>query len=96
MQQLQQCSQFVFPQGHQIRIAKFIDSVKSQYSLTGKKRFSSNTRSSQTDGDTVRALTTYNCKRMVDHLRRMFGTKKAGYSWCNTSSRTKAISTYYL
>ena len=32
------CRQFVFPPGHRIRITDFINSVKSSYASTGKKR----------------------------------------------------------
>ena len=60
--------QFVFPPGHRIRITEFINSVKSKYVLTGKKRSSSSTvpvkkqKLSEAAGAMVRTQAIYDLK----------------------------------
>jgi len=71
---------FVFPPGHRIRITDFINSAKSKYALTGKKRSSSSTFSAKkqknsdmndaTAATNKRAQTTFDLKEIADDVRR--------------------------
>ena len=86
---------FVFPPGHRIRIMDFINSVKSKFALTGKKRSSSSTfaakipKNSETDEvitTNERAQTTYDLKEEESLIG-----NKSKLQLVNTSLGTEGI-----
>ena len=75
------CRPFVFPPGHRIRIIDFINSVKSKYVLSGKKRPSSTTfpakkqkpshfQTEEIGSEKEKAETTYDLKEIADDVRK--------------------------